>query len=309
MTVRQYTIKEVALRTGLSTQLIRKWEERYEAVTPTRFPNGYRSYSRDDIDKLVWLKSRVDAGVPIGNAVHDYKALETVNEALVQPRLESIADGSELSQYRASLTDCFLKLDQSGAQRLFDRLLALHSMEFVLMEIMQPVLVQIGELWERGELSEFQEHFASHFMRDRLLAVRNLFQSPGVDRPLIVTGCMPGERHEMGILFFGFFALQLGFRVAHLGTSPSEKGILDCLEQFAPVAFAFSVSSADVLERATPFLLRLDLAIQARTQSTLVFIGGRCIAEDRLLPDSSHIYLMAGNAREATVKVRKLTMH
>ncbi|WP_166238132.1 MerR family transcriptional regulator [Paenibacillus turpanensis] len=307
MKQRLYTIKEVSLRTGISTQLIRKWEERYEAVKPTRFPNGYRGYTKEDMEKLTWLKSRVGAGVPIGLAVQDYQG-DGPDEGKPEPAagtMQAFAGGAELSHYRESLLEAFLTLDQHDAQRLFDRLLALHSMDFVLMEVVKPVLIEIGERWERGELSEFQEHFASHFMRDRLLAVQHLFQAYG-DRPMFVTGCAPGERHEMGILYFGFYALQVGYKVVFLGTSPAEKGILDCLRQFRPAAFAFSVSTEERIEEIKPLLLQMDCEIEENGWLTKVFIGGRCVTEDAVMRGTKHIYFVSGCARDAVGKIKRL---
>ena len=62
----KYRIKSVASTTGLSTHVIRKWEERYHLVHPQRGPNGYRLYTEDDIQFLLYLKSQLDNGESIG---------------------------------------------------------------------------------------------------------------------------------------------------------------------------------------------------------------------------------------------------
>lgn len=303
---RLYTIKEVAAKTGLSTQLIRKWEERYEAVAPSRFPNGYRGYTHDDIEKLTLLKGKVDQGVPIGLAVQEYRMLDRLKPIGIQPAAEehTIAptEGSEADAYRKRLLDLFMHLDGAGAQRFFDRLVSLHHMEFILMQVLQPLLVYIGDLWERGEISEYQEHFASHFARERLLALRNLYPSmPG--QPMIVTACAPGERHEVGVLFFGYFALQGGFRLVHLGPSPAEKGIMDCLKEFKPQAFAFSLARKEALEPVVPFFKQMDELIVTHKLHTKVFIGGRAVEGDRLMEGTQHIHLVSGEAKTALAKI------
>ncbi|MCI3921519.1 cobalamin B12-binding domain-containing protein [Paenibacillus sp. TRM 82003] len=312
MNNRLYTIKEVSLRTGLSTQLIRKWEERYSVVKPSRFPNGYRGYTKDNIDTLIWLKSRVDAGVPIGLAVQDYQVsgdasgrLEEPLRAAASPPTE--ASGTEAEGYQQQFLQCFVRLDYRAAQQLFDQLTALHQLDFVLMRVLRPTLVELGERWLRGEISEYQEHFGSHFVRDRLLAMKNIFlTSP--EQPLLVTACSPYERHEIGVLFFGFYALQQGFQIVYLGTSPSEKGILDCLGQFRPHAFAFSVSTMHVYNDSLPFFRRLDAEITKRASRTKVFVGGRAVMEDGVLPGTRHIYLMTGDAKDALAKIKALVM-
>ena len=60
-----YTIGAVARLTGLSTQLIRAWEQRYGAVVARRAANGRRIYSTDDVEKLGLLKVLTERGIAI----------------------------------------------------------------------------------------------------------------------------------------------------------------------------------------------------------------------------------------------------
>ena len=47
-----YTIQQVAEMTGLSKQVIRKWEDRYSIIQPERLENGYRIYSSEEVALL-----------------------------------------------------------------------------------------------------------------------------------------------------------------------------------------------------------------------------------------------------------------
>ena len=60
-----YTIGAVARLTGLSTQLIRVWEQRYGAVVAERLPNGRRVYTTEDVEKLGLLKALTERGIAI----------------------------------------------------------------------------------------------------------------------------------------------------------------------------------------------------------------------------------------------------
>ena len=53
-------------RTGLSQDLLRVWERRYQAVEPTRGPGGHRTYSDADIARLRLLHAVTAAGRSIG---------------------------------------------------------------------------------------------------------------------------------------------------------------------------------------------------------------------------------------------------
>ncbi len=62
-----YKIGAVSRITGIGSESLRAWERRYKAVMPKRTPSGDRNYSRDDVAKLLLLKSLVDAGISIGS--------------------------------------------------------------------------------------------------------------------------------------------------------------------------------------------------------------------------------------------------
>lgn len=62
-----YQIGAVSRITGIGTETLRAWERRYSAVTPRRTISGNRKYSRDDVSKLMVLKSLVDSGIAISS--------------------------------------------------------------------------------------------------------------------------------------------------------------------------------------------------------------------------------------------------
>ncbi|MEM9293668.1 MAG: MerR family transcriptional regulator, partial [Acidobacteriota bacterium] len=61
-----HPIRVVARRTGLKTDLIRAWERRYGAIEPQRTAGRHRSYSEEDIHRLLLLRQATESGFPIG---------------------------------------------------------------------------------------------------------------------------------------------------------------------------------------------------------------------------------------------------
>src|SRR5688572_6902518 len=62
----RHPIAVVSERTGLSQDVLRVWERRYQAVEPTRGPGGHRTYSDADIARLRLLHVVTSAGRSIG---------------------------------------------------------------------------------------------------------------------------------------------------------------------------------------------------------------------------------------------------
>ena len=68
----RYRIKSVANITGLSTHALRKWEERYDLIYPIRTTNGYRTFSEEDIQLLLFIKTKLKDGESIGQVGSQY---------------------------------------------------------------------------------------------------------------------------------------------------------------------------------------------------------------------------------------------
>lgn len=56
-------IGELAERTGVSTRLLRYYEEQ-GLLTPQRAANGYRHYDEQQVDRVVQIRGLLDAGLP-----------------------------------------------------------------------------------------------------------------------------------------------------------------------------------------------------------------------------------------------------
>ena len=55
-----YSINAVSEMTGIPPTTLRYWEKTYGLIVPNRTEGGHRLYSQDDVDRLRWLKARID---------------------------------------------------------------------------------------------------------------------------------------------------------------------------------------------------------------------------------------------------------
>ena len=84
----RYRIKTVGIKTGIPPITLRAWERRYQVLSPDREGNRYRLYSNADIQLLRWLKTQVDAGVPISLAAAEVKENLAGGEKIELPEIE-----------------------------------------------------------------------------------------------------------------------------------------------------------------------------------------------------------------------------
>ena len=58
-----YAINAASEITGIPVTTLRSWEKAFGVVRPARTGGGHRLYSQDDIERLRWLKAKIDEGV------------------------------------------------------------------------------------------------------------------------------------------------------------------------------------------------------------------------------------------------------
>ena len=68
-----WRIRTVSERTGVNVETLRSWERRYEFIRPVRNVSGYRVYSDDDVAVIGRVKSLIDEGLKISEAVEQVR--------------------------------------------------------------------------------------------------------------------------------------------------------------------------------------------------------------------------------------------
>lgn len=281
-----YTVKEVAQLVGIPSATLRKWEQRYAVVSPTRMPNGYRLYTPRDLQVLRWVHARVEEGTPVSLAVEAVH--ERMRSGWTEPPAKDEHPPAEQEvqvarRYCNRLIAHLIAIEESAARRVLDEAFAVLQVEQVLSAVVEPVLHEIGRLWEQQAISEYQEHFASVTVRDRLAALRALL--PTGTGPHIVTACLPGELHEIGILAVTIMALRRGFRVTHLSGSPSPAGLKRAVQELQPEAVLLSATTRSALTDGLGALRELVESAGLLPNPPRILVGGQGILQAESLPE------------------------
>lgn len=235
-------IGEFARRVGISPELLRAWERRYGLLQPIRTEGGFRLYTSADADRVERMKQALDDGL---------SAAEAARRALTPGRSTERA----LDDSRARLLDAARSYDETAVHTILDTALASFALETVLRELILPVLREIGDEWERGELEVGQEHFASNLMRERMFGLSR-FWSRGAG-PLAILACAPGERHDIGLVAFGLVLRSHGWRILFLGANTPLETVANAAEAMKPQLVVVASMDGKLLEAIGAELRRL----------------------------------------------------
>ncbi|HZG35805.1 MAG TPA: MerR family transcriptional regulator [Gaiellaceae bacterium] len=226
-------IGELARRTGVSPELLRAWERRYELLRPERTPTGYRLYSEDDVARVLRMQDLLRSGLAAAEAARQ------ASDAAPAPTTPPLAVNA------GRLTDALARFDDAAAHDALDQLLAQFTGTAVLEHVVLPVLRDLGERWAGGDASVAEEHFASSLLRGRLLGLARGWDRGG--GPRAVLACAPGELHELGLIAFGIALRTQGWRITYLGADTPAETLVTAVAAVAPAAVVVvAVDSARV---------------------------------------------------------------
>lgn len=246
----KYQIGTVARVTGLSTHTLRVWERRYGLVTPARTPGGSRVYSDADVTKLRLLKRLTDEGHSIGRIAHlsvddlramvgDERAGRGADEiATSTPGAEMAHNVAEVTRHR--FREALDALDITAAERLLLYAAGFLEPRAFLLDVVVPIVDQIGRRWQSGELRIAHEHAGSALLRNLLGALMRT-QPPLMGAATAVATTLSGELHEFGALMAALMAVVHGWKVVYLGPNLPASEILHVLEQSDAAALLISM--------------------------------------------------------------------
>jgi len=297
-----YNIKAVTQATGLSAATLRAWERRYGALRPGRSASGYRLYSERDIALLRWLKSRVDHGMAISQAIAlwQQQSAEGRRASIVAENLRE-ESRPDLSAARSALVSALQNFDESAADRVLGEAFAAFGVEMVGERVIAPTMAQIGEHWHRGDTSAASEHFASNYLRRKIEAIINA-GARREEGPLIVLGCAPNDWHELGLLLVYLFLQRRGHNVLYLGQNVPVAQFVEEMRRLAPAAVLISATTAE----SVAGLIEMAEAVKGMDAPRPVFgYGGSAFNARPELREQVDGIFMGENARVAVEQVTR----
>jgi DNA-binding transcriptional MerR regulator len=254
-------IGELGRRVGVAPETIRAWERRYSLLTPRRTAGGFRLYGDGDVARLRAMQSHVRSGLAPAEAAR------LVRDGVAPPpvaQLPAVQEAGAVEREAAALSEALERFDDTGANAAIDTLLGAFSVDVVVDRVLIPFLHELGERWERGEITVGQEHYASNLVRARLLGLARGWGR--VNGPRAVLACVPGEQHDLGLLCFGVALRDHGWRIDYLGADTPIETVGELVPRVSPAAVVLVME----LEAPTPWL---DDARRLADEVTLAVAG------------------------------------
>ncbi len=298
----KYRIASVCAQTGIQAVTLRAWERRYGLLKPRRTGSNYRLYSERDVALLRLVKQLVDEGRPISQAVAEVQEMRRSGRWPEAPTAaHRPATAEPPATYAGRLYSLLAAHDERGAGRAFDEACAVFDAAALCQEVVTPCLVQIGEAWERGEVRIATEHFASSYLRGRLLG---LFQGSPLRRSgaCVLVGSGPDELHDIGSLMLALLLRRDGYQVEFLGPDVHVDDLLAYVREAPPALICLSANT----RQTALSLSRVNAGLAGLRPRPKFGYGGAAFVRDPALSSAVPGVFLGETVTASRTAVRKL---
>ena len=262
-----YSIKDMEYLSGIKAHTIRMWEKRYQLLDPERSDTNIRSYSNEDVRRILNVAMLVKNGYKISNvAVFDEFKLQT----------EVLRQNKNLLDPEKNIDTLILhtiNMDTMELEQILDRIIQKNGFSKAMENVIFPFFERIGVLWQAGTIYVTHEHFVSNLIRNRLIIEASKFDNSLSER-IILFFLHEDEMHELGLLYFNLLAAQNGFKCIYLGQSLPLGDLSNLLKntQFDIIctSFILAIDKAELEQ----YLVHLSKVYN----KNLILIAGRQIA-------------------------------
>jgi methanogenic corrinoid protein MtbC1/DNA-binding XRE family transcriptional regulator len=211
--------------------------------------------------------------------------------------------GIAWNAFKADYLKALLAGNRLAAGEVLETLLA-GSVELsaIYLNVLSPVMVQIGELWGRGVINVAQEKLATQITLGQMAKLRLLQVGPRPSAHRVLVSCVEGEEHYIGARMAADLFMIEGWSVDFLGPNVPGKSLIEMIESRRPQLLALSATMQRHITKAKRFMRQLA-TLSARPK---LLLGGQALRDGDAWAPKRLVCRVAGNVVEGLSIAREL---
>lgn len=223
-----YSIKDLENLTGIKAHTIRIWEQRYNLLNPQRTDTNIRYYLDSDLRKILNINLLYTNGLKISKiAKLSDEEIVTEAEKILQSNKGSTKNDIE------AVINKILDMDSEGIHNLLEQQFQQIGIIRMYLEVVNPLLIRIGELWQLGTITVAHEHLFSNTLREFVLSKTNNLPYPTKGKKIILF-LHEQEEHELTLLFYQYLLKDKGWECIYLGQNVPMQDFENAYYQLSP---------------------------------------------------------------------------
>lgn len=270
---RLWPMGAVTRRTGIGEHTLRAWERRFGFPQPVRLPSGHRRFSADQVRRLLLIAEALRCGCRAGDVVP--LPVERLEELLRQSGRVDEASGELVPDWLQGVLEAGRRFDREALAGELHHAAANLGLARFLRERIEPIMVEVGRAWVRGDLQIRHEHFISEVVEDALRSLRSPLGA-AVGRPVVLAG-LPGDSHRLGLQITALVIAAAGRSETILGANTPVEEVVETAAALNAIAVGLSLNQAAVSDDAGAAVADVRRRLPARTRLWLGGSGARTL--------------------------------
>ena len=261
------SLAEVEQATGLSREVLRKWEQRYQFPNPVKGTRGERLYLPREVDRLRLLSQLVNRGMRVSRLI-------PLSMEALQRRLAGEPATPDPLRIQRAVPELLRSLASDAhplAPHEFLRSVLRRKGLPAFVEYCVPVFNHaVGAAWQAGNLGVHAEHRYTEAMRQLLTQSLPIVVGE-VTRARVLLTTPPGEPHELGLLTLHTALALQGAACFNLGPQMPVQDVAHAVRDWHLDVVALSVSS---YFRVRPLRTYVSALLDALPPACAIWLGG-----------------------------------
>ena len=233
------TVAAVARRLGIAPATLRTWDRRY-GIGPSEHDSGtHRRYSATDLMRLTAMARLIVAGVTPKDAAVKALALSAKSAKSaksIKSKVEKVIEASEgKCDLVALLYKSAMKFDQANIEKLIKKSISESGLETTWVEVIAPLLTDVGDDWVRTGTGIEVEHFLSEVLRKILSENLGRISNPKNSRPVLLA-CVENEYHSLALAALAAVLAEARIECIYLGARTPQSALNEVIIKSAPPA-------------------------------------------------------------------------
>ena len=271
---------EAANLLGVNVSTIKRWTDSGK-LNCIQTAGGHRKFLMKHINE--YIKNNADGEKNITVLPYDSSEHRKLNHLIQKHKVEDLKEHllrySLESKYKeVNMIITGLALSQYPIYKMFDELVTL-------------VLHQIGDLWEKGEITIVEEHISSNIIRDSLITLREIIIKVADKAKKVFCLAFDDEQHDIPLKMVQILLEQIGYDVYYSGQRTPAESLKNLISNIKPSRLYLSCTYYDDnwnIEQLEAKAQKMHILYElSKTHNFELYIGGQ--AFEKLSYDKNKI--------------------
>jgi len=257
-----YNTEEAAKILGVNVSTIKRWSSagRLQCI---RTAGGHRKFEMHHLAEFVETNKKVKTNVA-AIQIEDSNNLQ-LNEWILKADYDNLVrfiQSQAIKCNKIRILDVFkgLYLSKRPLHEIYDFLVA-------------PVLRSLGVMWEEGQLSITEEHFASQTLKDAIIRMQSMMPQAEKKLGVVMAMNLSNEMHDIVLKMVDHILEHKGYKVLYSGQMTPQLSIENIFDDYAPKRLYVSSTFVDNVDHVESEFKKV--CGLAEKYSVKVFVGGQ----------------------------------